>query len=167
MATELLDHFLDIVDAGAKPGESHIEFRARLKGHRTQLETVFTKTVDLQAQALGASASSVKAFIAPYPLQITAIRASKHGTVSGTGTATLVNRDASANTDKNPLSAANVNIVGLATANEGESQTLSATAANLQMDAGDCLQATFATAGGSQCDGATISVTYKAIEAVD
>lgn len=167
MADHLLDRYYDTIDQGAVPGEAHIEFRRKLKGNRTQLETSVKNVATLQSDGLGASASSIKAFIAPYPLQISAIYASKHGTVSGTATATLVNRDASANSDKNPLSGANINMVGLTTANEAESQALSATTVNLQMDTGDCLQCTFATAGGSQMDGGSVGIVYYPIVAVD
>lgn len=167
MADHLLDRLLDLLDEGAKPGEAHIEFRAKLKGNRTLLETAFTQTAQLQSDALGASASVIKSFIAPYACEITSIKAVKHGTVSGTGTATLVNRDAAGNNDKNPLSGASINIVGLAAADEAESQALSATAANIQMAAGDTLKCTFATGGGSAMDGATVSVTYKPLVKVD
>lgn len=167
MADHLLDRFYDTVDQGAVPGEAHIEFRRKLKGNRSQLETSVKQSACLQSDALGASASSIKAFIAPFPCQISAIYASKHGTVSGTVTATCVNRDASSNTDKNPLSAASANIVGLATANEGESQALSVTTVNLQLDTGDCLQCTFATGGASQCDGASVVIVYYPLVAVD
>ena len=153
----------DYLAAGPVAGESSQTFRNNLKPFGSNLETSLKKTIALDCPTLGNSGSHVGHFIAPFKCEITKISAVKQAS-SGTGvTATLVNRDAADNTDKNPLSGTNIDMDALATANEAESQTLNSTAANIQMEAGDCCKCTFATDGSSTLTGAAVAIEYKPI----
>ena len=163
MADHRLDRVLDLLTAGPVAGESHEEFRRKIRSLGVELAALMTGVAVIGTQDLGAAATEIKTWRAPYDLQITSIYATKN-TSSDTITATLVNRDAAANTDKNPLHGTNVNMHTLATANEAESQSLSATAANLMMHTGDSIMITFATGGGGALTGGSVAINYKPIQ---
>ena len=158
---------LTFLQEGHKPGLSLQQFADRVKSKLAPAweRIVGAQTVTLSSGRLGNSESSDAIFVAPYDCEITAIRAAR-GTASGSSvTATLNNRDNAGNSDKNPLDAASIDIDGLTTADEAESQTLSGTAANLQMKAGDVLRCTFACDASSTLQGGAVGITYKPAEA--
>lgn len=162
MADHILKAASDFFGAGRQAGDSLQTVQNRLKS-LASLDGGIVQQVTMDSVNLGNSESFIAHFIAPFKLEITAILAVKQASV-GTGvTATLVNRDAANNTDKNPLSGTNIDMDALTTANEAESQTLSATAANITMEAGDCLKCTFAADGTSTLTGAAVALRYKPI----
>jgi len=163
MSDHRIKAFLDTINNGPIPGESLGSFRKRLIGLGTELQALLVGVAVVESEDLGAAGTAIKTWRAPYDLEITSIYGTKN-TSTDTATATLVNRDAVANTDKNPLLGANVNMHTLATANEAESQALSATPANLKMHSGDSIMITFATGGGGALTGGSVAINYKPIQ---
>lgn len=164
MADNLLKALFDLLDAGYVPGESLSRLQRKLVGLGASLETASKGHVTLSAGNLANAESYDAFFIAPFALEITAIEAVK-GTLTGTtNTATLNNRDAAGDADKNPIAGASIDLDALATADEAEAETLNSTQANIEMAAGDALRCTFAA--NTAIQGAAVLLEYKPIAAV-
>lgn len=166
MSTNKIAALVSLFDAPKRAGESLNQFLQKLEGNGAILQAALKRTVTLSATDMGNSATQRLAFVAPHNLEITAIKAVAHSTTGAAVAGTINNRDAAANSDKNPLSAANIDFDALTTDNEAEAQALSATTANLQMNAGDVLTLTVTTDGSSAAELAAISIEYDLIQAL-
>lgn len=164
------DHYLkarvDLIQADPKGGQDHAHVQRQLAALAGLIQDRMVGIHTIDSVNLGVGESFIGQFIAPYDLEIMEIRAVKQASSGSVVTATLVNRDAAANSDKNPLTAASVDMDGLTTANESEAQTLSGTETNYQMKAGDVCKCTFAADGASTLTGGGLSIKYKPVVAL-
>lgn len=165
MAESLIKEYTDRIDAGAVPAESLNHYQNALVGAGAQLEIIAKDTFQLTSDVLGNTGTSVKSFIAPFPLEILEIYAVVNGSTGTAIVATLVNLQAPS-TAKNPLTAANIDIDALTADYVAEAQTISATQANVEMAKGDNLRCTWTTDGSSTLAGSTLMFVVRPIQAV-
>lgn len=156
MADHRLDRVLDLFTAGPVAGESLEEFRRKIKSLGVELAALITGQTIITPPTMGAGETHIRTWVAPYALEITAIYGIKT-TSADTITATMT---ADGN---NPLTGANIDMHALV-ADTPTSQTLSATAANKLMNAGDLLKCTFASGGAGALTGGAVVVLYKPIQ---
>lgn len=153
---------LDALKSGYVAGESLQSVRnSELKKLASSLENILQNQGWSGSVPLAGNNVVQKAFfVAPYDLTIRTIRTAFSGSVTGDPTLTINNRDAAGDSGKNPLAAANYDLSGLSTADEPEALSLSATAANLQMNKGDALVFTVTNDADDDHDGIGFGVVY-------
>lgn len=173
MADSRLKEAIDDLSAGPVAGESLADVRRRgvrkLAGALDDILNVLSDTVSWGVQ--GSSEVQVRHWIAPFDLQILSAKAVYTGTVTNTPLLAINNRkQAGGGSNLNVLSTATQDLAALfsgGAANEPEALTLSATAANLLVKAGDALTFTLTTDGTEDHDGISVAFTYKPIVSAD
>lgn len=143
-------------DLGLVSGQDLISLGSALK----EFAEDFAFSQHLSLEAGGNNETKLAAFIAPHALTVSKISVVKPGAITGDPLLTINNRDALGNTDKNVLAATNYDLSGLATVNEAESLSLSATEVNLQMESGDVMTFTVVCDADDSHNGLAFSVDY-------
>jgi len=169
MADSRLKEAIDDLVAGPVAGESLADVRRRgvrkLAGALDDILNV--QGANIQYGVQGNSEVQVRHWIAPYDLEILSAKAVFVGTVTSTPTLAINNRkQAGGGSNANVLSTSTADLGALfsgGTANEPEALTLSATAANLLVKAGDALSFTLTTDGSEDHDGIGIFFSYKPV----
>lgn len=155
------------LQAGYKVGESQQVIREGvLRRLGTALQNIMeNKSQSLTIVAAGNNGVEKAFFIAPHRLQLTGLNWTRHGSITGDPTLTVNNRDGAGDSDKNPLSTANVDLSSSPpTENESAALTLSGTIANLEMDKGDVLTFTVTNDADDAHVGIGFEVQFKALE---
>lgn len=163
-ANELLASVATLLSAGAKAGESLNEVRngvLRTLGLGLDaLQDTETDEVVLVIPPGGNSEVRYAVFVAPVALTILSIKSSVHAAVTSDPAATINNRNVAGSADRNPLEDASIAVDAL-TPLAVNTHTLSSTAANLVMAAGDYLLVTVTNDSGDAHTGMSFTVVYK------
>lgn len=117
---------------------------------------------NLLVGVVGNSEAASVCFVAPEDLEITEVRLASSGIPTSDPLLTASNKPAGESA-VNLLAAANYDMAGLVAANTSVAMTLSATAANKQMAAGDVLTFAVTCDSGDAIVDAAISVKWKRI----
>lgn len=161
MITDKIQRILN--DKG--PGSGRITWGERLRGLGDAVKRMERKTATVQLNDTTEATYSMGLLACTRPGQITRcyVGAVLVPTNANATTLAINNHDSSLNSNKNVLSATNVNLLTLTTSLEPEEQTLSGTNANLRFDAGDMIAVTVvagAVGGGAVGTGITCTIEY-------
>ncbi len=162
-AFDALEAISNTLLSGPLPGESLNDVRRKMADLGRALNA-YTSTEEevvlLNIPPGGNSELSHGTYIAPAAMTIKSIQSLLHVAPTNTPLLTINNRNVGGSADRNPLSAASVDLATL-TANAVNSHTLSSTAANLEMAAGDYLKVTVTNDGTEAHRGISVIVRLK------
>lgn len=162
-AFDALEAIAEALELGPSAGESLNDVRRKMADLGRALNAYIDteeEVVALNIPPGGNSELSHATYIAPAAMTIKSIQSLLHATPTNTPLLTLNNRNVAGSADRNPIAATNVDLATL-TANAVNSHTLSSTAANLEMAAGDYLKITVTNDGSEAHRGISVIVRLK------